>query len=76
MDNTKLKEGLAGARKSLTMWFNGLVGTALIALPVVQDALPQLQPYLGPDLFRQLSGVLVIGNILLRIRTSKPLSEK
>jgi len=67
---------LAGSIKSFTVWFNGVIGTALVAVPLMQDTLPQLQEFLSPDRYKQLVAALVVGNLLLRIKTSKPLDQK
>lgn len=72
----KFIEMLKGSAKSLTIWFNGLLGSALVAVPLVQDSLPQLQDYLSTADYKRLVGVLVIGNILLRFKTAKPLDQK
>lgn len=70
------KKTVTGAVKSMTIWFNGVVGTALVALPLIQDSLPQLQAYLSADDYKALVGVMVVGNIVLRVKTAKPLNEK
>ena len=71
-----VKNWLRGARRSLTIWFNSVSGTVLIALPYAQDALPQLSQYLGPHIYKWVAGVVVVGNILLRAKTRKALPEK
>jgi hypothetical protein len=64
------------AHRSLTIWFNGVVGILAVALPEVQAAFPQLQEYIPANTYHSLMGVLIAGNIILRFRTTKPLSEK
>ena len=67
---------LKGARKSITIWANALAAGAVAALPYAADQLPQLQPYIGADLYQRLGLVIVVGNMILRFRTSQGLHEK
>lgn len=75
-----MKNTLRGALRSLTVWFNavaaGLLALLPDLLPALADAAPSLQPYLGPDVYRWLMVLIVVGNILLRARTSTSLAEK
>ena len=72
----RLRDDLKGARKSLTIWFNGVFGTLVVCLPLAQDQLPQLQAYLPAGLYHYLMGAVVLGNILLRFKTTKRLADK
>jgi hypothetical protein len=67
---------LKGALRSLTVWFNGVAMAALAGLPMLQDMLPQLQPYVPPGIYQHGMLVVIVGNILLRFRTSTPLDQK
>jgi len=67
---------LSNLHKSLTIWFNSLMGAVIIGLPDAQLAFPQLQSYLPPKLYHYLMGAVIVGNIALRFRTSKPLDQK
>lgn len=67
---------LKGTVKSLTVWFNSIGAAVLIGLPLAQESLPQLAQYIGPDLYKKLMAAVIVGNILLRFRTSKPLEQK
>ena len=67
---------LKGSLKSLTIWFNGILLALLPLMEYLKDSLPQLQEWLGPDLYRTVGLIVVIGNILLRYKTNKPVSEK
>ena len=72
----KLKAQLRGALRSLTMWFNT---TLLVLLPIFEYAeqvYPQLQAYVGPELYKTMGLVVVVGNILLRFRTYQALQDK
>jgi len=67
---------IKGALKSLTVWFNSLAGLLVVALPDIQNTLPQLATYLGPDIYKYLALGVVLSNIALRAKTTKALSEK
>lgn len=67
---------LKGSLKSLTIWFNGILLALLPIMEYLKDSLPQLQEWLGADLYRTVGLVVVIGNIALRYKTNKPVSEK
>jgi len=72
----RIRSALAGARRSWTIRLNVTVGALAASLPVAQDAIPQLQAYLPADVYRYAMAAVVLGNILLRIKTNKPLSER
>lgn len=72
----KLKRKIIGAKRSLTVWFNSVMGTAVSLFPVAESALPQLQELLGENPYKILALVIVIGNILIRGVTSQPLEQK
>lgn len=71
-----LKARLAKAHKSLTIWFNGAMLTFMLYIPELKYMLSEVQPYITPDLYKWFSLVLVIGNILLRFKTTKALEAK
>ncbi len=72
----KLKADAVKAHKSLTIWFNSVMGVAVVVLPMAQDNFAQLQDYLPAELYHDMMGLLVVGNIILRFRTSTALSAK
>ena len=72
----ELKDWLRGSLKSFTIWFNGIVGTLLAAVPILQSSLPDLAAMMPADSYKLLASALVIGNILLRIKTSTGLPDK
>lgn len=72
----RFKADLVKAHKSLTIWFNSVIGAAIVLLPVAQEQLPQLQDYLPAGLYHYGMGLLVAGNILLRFRTTTALAAK
>jgi hypothetical protein len=67
---------LRGARKSVVIWFNGLMLAALPVLEYAKESLPQLADYLAPDTYRAVGLVVVVANIALRLRTSTSLADK
>ncbi len=72
----KLKADIVKAHKSLTIWFNSVMGVLVVALPAAQDSMPQLQDYMPANVYHYAMGVLVVGNILLRFKTSGALADK
>ncbi len=70
--NRKLK----GTFKSLTIWFNGVAASIIVGWPYLADSLPQLVDYLTPEAYKSLMGIVILGNILLRFKTNKPLDQK
>jgi len=71
-----LRQRLSGMKKSFTIWFNSVVGTAVVGIPQLQDSLPQIQTYIPENFFKILAVTLIIGNILLRIKTNRGLENK
>ncbi len=58
------------AIESKTLWFNGVVAVIAVIVPQIemfQNLLPaSIQPYIA--------GILFVGNIILRFRTSQPVT--
>ena len=65
-----------GVRKSLTIWFNTLLLAALPVFEIAHSYLPELQTYLPDNVYKWMGIIVVVGNIALRFRTTKPLKEK
>lgn len=72
----KIWEKIQGSIKSWTIWFNSVVAAASLALPMLQDSFPQLQPYISANAFKYGMTLLIVGNILLRFKTTVSLSQK
>lgn len=72
----RFKEDVVNAHKSLTIWFNSIMGMLVVALPMAQDQLPQLQEYVPANLYHYAMGALVAGNIILRFKTNGALADK
>lgn len=67
---------LKNSWKSWTIWFNAFASAILLGLPSAQDAFPQIQSYLPANVYKYAMGALILGNILLRFKTNKSLSDK
>lgn len=55
--------------KSRTLWFNAIGG----ALATLESFVPLLTPYFGSKTMQVVIGVIVVGNILLRLDTREAL---
>ena len=71
-----IKARLRGMWKSLSVWFNGVVATLLAALPILQESIGQVRELVTADTYKALALALVVGNVLLRFRTTKDLADK
>ena len=71
------KANLAGAYKSWTLWFNAFMGLFVeIGLPKALETLPLLYGVYPNSIYFTLLVVILGGNVLLRFKTTKPLSQK
>lgn len=68
--------GLWGAIKSWTMQFNAWVGGFLLFVPDIQRDWPSVAQYIPDDIYKIGSFVLFVGNVALRIKTNKALSQR
>lgn len=73
---TKLKRKLLRAHRSLTIQFNALMGVFVGVAPELVDALPALQPHLGPEFYKWVAIATIVGNSVIRAKTSQPLEDK
>jgi len=71
-----LKSRIKGALRSVTIWFNALVGAAIILLPDAATSLSGLQPYIPHNIFQWTMGIVVAANIILRFHTKLDLKDK
>lgn len=67
---------IAGLRKSFTFYFNATFAAVAAILPDLLQAIPELQPLVGPEVYKHLLIINILGNVLIRGRTSKPLEDK
>ena len=77
----KLKEKAARSWKSFTIWFNGvmlsIVPFADTIIDFANETIPLLQNYITDKQFKtSMIVIVIVGNILLRFKTSKSLAEK
>jgi len=72
----RFKADVVKAHKSFVIWFNGIMGVIVIGLPVLQASFSQLHDHLPDQLFHTLMAIIILGNIVLRFKTSTPLSAK
>ena len=67
---------LANVHKSVTMWFNAVAGSAVVMLPTLQEQFPQLHDYMDRKAYQVIMGGIIVGNILLSLKTTKSLKDK
>lgn len=67
---------LRGLKKSLTAWFNAVFASVVIALPMLQDTFSQLQAYLPENIYRVMIIIVIIGNFMIRFKTTSDLADK
>jgi hypothetical protein len=72
----RIKADLARAHHSMTIWFNALVGIVALNLPGVIAFVPQLEEYVDAPTYKTWMVVLLVGNSLLRFKTTKALADK
>ncbi len=73
---TKLIERLKNSWLSLTIWFNGLLGIVWLFLPEILSTLPAIREYVDGNIYKTLMLVAVIGNMILRVKTTQDLANK
>jgi len=71
-----IREDSKKLHKSATIWFNSVMGTLAVVLPFAQDQLPAMQAYLPAHIYNYMMGAVVLGNIVLRYKTTKRLADK
>lgn len=71
-----LKADAAASYKSWTIIFNSAVGTIATFLPDLITLMPDLQEYIEAPTYKTWMLVLLIGNFLLRFKTTKALRDK
>ncbi len=76
MNNIITVARLQGAMRSLTVWANGIILTAIPLYETFKDDFTQLQPYMTDANYRKLALCIVVGNIILRFKTTKDLANK
>lgn len=69
-------EKLKGCYKSVVIWFNGLALSFLSLFEMFHDSLSELMPFMSANAYKIIGLTIILGNIALRFKTSKPLQEK
>lgn len=72
----KLLSKLQGCYKSVVIWFNGLALSLLSLFEMFHDSMSELMPFLSANMYKTVGLAIIIGNIVLRFKTSKPLQDK
>ena len=63
-------------KKSKTIMFNSVLLVALPVFEVAHEFMPELQAYLPENIYKIVGVIVVVANIYLRTKTTKPLAEK
>ena len=71
-----MKQKLKGAMKSWTIWINSISAFLVLNIDFILANLPALKQAVTPQQFMMIIVVTNIVNILLRIKTNKPLDER
>jgi hypothetical protein len=67
---------IKNAWKSVTIWFNTLIGIVLTFGDNLKDNLPIIQQYTTPETLKYAAVAIVVINIALRFKTNKSLADK
>lgn len=67
---------LQGCYKSVVVWFNGLALSFVSLFELFHESLPELSQYVPDNLYKKLGLTIIVGNLLLRFKTSKSLQDK
>ena len=80
MDAATLKAKFRGMIKSATIWFNGIL---LVTVPYVDSLIdavtsnmPVVSQWLSADMVQNVAVFILVGNIILRFKTTKSLGDK
>lgn len=71
-----LIERLKRSWLSLTMWFNASLATVWLFLPELTSTLPAAREFLDGDMYKNLMLLAIIGNMILRVKTTQDLANK
>ena len=67
---------LRGMKKSWVIWFNGVLIAALPMFEMTILVLPQLQEFLPENMYKIVGLIAVVGNLLLRFKTTSSLKDR
>lgn len=71
-----IKDDTKSAWKSWTIRFNTAVGTLATFLPDLIAIMPDLQEYIEAPTYKTWMLILLVGNFILRFKTTKALRDK
>lgn len=64
------------AWKSVTIWFNVILGTLYIFWPDITSNVSAVREFVSPELYTKLAIALAVGNVILRFKTTQALRDK
>lgn len=67
---------LRGCYKSAVIWFNAIALSFLSMFELLHDSLPELSQYIPDNIYKKVGLAVVLGNLMLRFKTSKALQDK
>ena len=67
---------MKGCYKSVVIWFNGLALSFVSLFDLFHESLPELSQYVPDNIYKKVGLAIIIGNLLLRFKTSKALQDK
>lgn len=71
-----MNDKIRNAWRSRTIWFNAFLLALLPLFDMISGAMPQLHEFVPDNVYKTIGIVTVVGNIVLRFLTSKPLEAK
>lgn len=75
-DSIVTLDRIKGSIRSLTIWINGILLALIPLYETFKNDFVQLQPYMTDANYRKLAVLIIIGNVILRFRTTKDLADK
>ena len=67
---------LKKAHRSITIWFNSVIASIFFLVPDAIAYFPQLQEYIPAPTYKTGMMILLVGNFMLRFKTTKSLRDK
>lgn len=73
---TRLLAKCIRMHRSWVIRFNAFGAAIITGLPYLQDQWPQLQGLINDRFYHTALTIIILGNMVLRFKTSKPLEQK
>ena len=73
---SNITDKLKGSTSSLTIKFNAFLLAAFPVIEYAKEALPALQEFMTPDVYKVVGLIVVVANVLLRFKTTESLAQK